>query len=140
MKLMISGSSKFAKEMFELQDKLLKLGHTAVAPLGMEPHLADPTFFDNLEDNLEFCIKNDIMRKNFNQLAEQDAVLVFNKEKNGIQGYMGVSTLMEAGIAHFLHKKIFIMYDIPDFNDHRWAHEVSIMQPIFIHGDLTKIQ
>lgn len=139
MNIMICGSMTFAHDMTDLQKKLEKLGHKVFPPIGMEPHLADPTFPDNLEDDLKFCIENDVMRRNFKQLAEQDAVLIFNKKKNGVEGYMGVSTLMEAGIAHFLNKKIFILYKIPHFNEHRWAHEVSIMQPIFLEGDLTRI-
>jgi len=139
MKIMISGSSQFAKEMFELEKQLKKLGHEAVAPIGMEPHLEDSTFGDNLEEDLKFCIEHDIMRKNFNQIAAQNAIVVFNKEKKGISGYMGVSTLMETAIAYYLGKKIFIMFPLPDMYKERWAHEVAIMQPVILNGDLSKV-
>ena len=139
MKIMISGSSQFAKEMFELEAKLKELGHEAVAPIGVEPHLEDGTFGNNLEENLKFCLENDIMRRNFNQLAGQDAVVVFNKEKKGISGYMGVSTLMETAIAYFLKKKVFIMFPLPSMHKERWAHEVTIMQPVILNGNLSKI-
>lgn len=139
MKIMISGSMTFSKQMIELKAELDKLGHTALLPIGIEPHLEDASYQDDLERNTSELIQNDIMRKNFNQLSEQEAILVFNKSKNNIDGYMGVSMLMEMAIAYFLGKKIFLWSDIPHFNEHRWAHEVLIMQPTFIKGDLTKI-
>ncbi len=137
---MICGSTTFAQDMLDIKSELEKFRHEVKVPLGMEPHLIDPSFGDNLEENLKFCIDNDIMRANFNQIKDGDAILVFNKKKNTIEGYIGVSVLMEMAIAHFLHKKIFIMYEIPHFNNHRWAHEVSIMQPKIIKGDLFKIK
>lgn len=140
MKIMISGSMTFAHDMLVLEKELQKLGHNVYLPLGMEPHLADSTFPDNLKDDLTFCLENDVIRKNFDQLAEMDAILIFNKKKNDIEGYMGVSTLMELGIAYFLKKKLFIFYDIPHFNKHRFAHEVTIMQPTFLHEKLEDIR
>lgn len=140
MKIMISGSMTFAHDILTLQKKLEKLGHQIALPLGMEPHLTDSTFPDNLEGDLKYCIENDVIRKNFEQIRDQDAMLVFNKKKNDIDGYMGVSMLMELAIAYFLKKKIFILYDIPHFRQHRWAHEVTIMQPIMLHGKLGNIK
>lgn len=140
MKLMISGSMTFAHDMIDLKQKLKELGHTVVLPIGMEPHLNDSTFVDNLDKNLAFCIEDDVMLRNFKQIEDQEGILVFNKEKNNTPGYMGISTLMECAIARYLGKKVFIMYDIPDYNTHRWAHEVTIMQPTFLHGNLEKIQ
>ncbi|HWY79064.1 MAG TPA: hypothetical protein VNW29_01775 [Candidatus Sulfotelmatobacter sp.] len=139
MKIAIIGSMKFASEMVQIQKQLQKLGYTAVVPLGTENHLRDKTFVDNLESNLEWCITNDIMRKNFHQVADCDAVLVLNYKRNGIEGYIGVSALLEMGVAHYLGKKIFLMQKTPDYKDVRWAHEVAIMEHTIITGDLTKI-
>lgn len=139
MKIAIIGSMKFTKDMVMIQKQLNDLGHTAVIPVGTEPHLKDQTFVDNLDDNLAFCIEHDIMRRNFQQVALNEAVLVLNYKRNGIEGYIGVSALLEMGIAHYLNKKIFLIQKTPDFKDVRWAHEVAIMQPTIVHGDLTKI-
>jgi len=139
MKIAIIGSMKFAEDMVKIQKQLDELGHTSAVPIGTDPHLTDKTFIDNLDDNLEYCITHDIMRKNFQQVADSDAVLVLNYKKNDIEGYIGVSALMEMGVAHFLNKKIFLMNETPDFKNARWAHEVAIMQPTIIKGDLTKI-
>lgn len=136
---MISGSMVFSRDMLELKKQLEKIGHSVVLPIGIEYHLEDPEYHAKLEESIPKLVEEDIMRKNFDQLASQDAVLIFNKKKNNIFGYMGVSMLMELALAYFLNKKIFILYDIPHFNDHRWAHEVMIMQPTFLQGDILRI-
>jgi len=73
-------------------------------------------------------------------VAESDGVVVLNKKRKGVDGYIGVSALMEMAVAHHLNKKIFLMYPYPDFNKHRWAQEVGIMQPVILHEDLKGIQ
>ncbi len=140
MKIMIIGSMSFIKDMIKIKKDLDKLGHKASIPLGTEPHQKDNSFVDNLEENLEFCIKNNVMKRNFDLVAQSDAVLVLNHKKNGVDGYIGVSVLMEMAIAHHLDKKIFISNNIPHFRDARWAHEVAILQPTVINGDLEKIK
>ena len=139
MKIMIIGSMKFAEDMVKIKRQLDELGHEASIPVGTEPHLKDKDFVDNLDDNLEFCITNDIMRKNFQKVADNDAVLVLNYKRNNVEGYIGISALLEMGVAHYLRKKIFLIQHTPSFDDARWAHEVAIMQPTVIKGDLTKI-
>lgn len=136
---MISSSMKFAKDIVKLRDELQKMGHDAIIPYGTEPHLTDSSFVENLEDNMKYCIEDDVMMKNFKLIQDQDAILVYNKKRNNINGYIGTSALMEVAIAYYLKKKIFIMYDIPHFDTHRWAHEVTIMQPTFLKGDISKI-
>jgi nucleoside 2-deoxyribosyltransferase len=139
MKIAIIGSMKFAEDMVKIKEQLDELGHDAKFPLGLESHLQDGQFVDNLDDNLEWCITHDIMRKNFKQVANSDAVLVLNYKRNDIDGYIGISALMEMGVAHYLKKKIFLLNHTPDYKNARWAHEVAIMQPKIIKGDLTKI-
>ena len=139
MKLMISGSMTFVHDMILLQKKLETLGHIVCLPIGIEPHLKDPSYQDDLDKNTPELIKEDIMLRNFKQIEVQDGIIILNKKKNGIDGYMGTSMLMEMAIAHFLEKKIFVMHNIPHYNTHRWAHEVTIMQPVFINEDLKKI-
>jgi hypothetical protein len=139
MRIAVIGSMKFADDMVKIKKQLDELGHTSTIPLGIESNLNDETLSDNLDSSLEFCITHDIMRKNFKQVADSDAVLVLNYKKNDIEGYIGVSALLEMGVAHYLKKKIFLINHTPDYKDARWAHEVAIMQPTIIKGDLTKI-
>lgn len=139
MKIAIIGSMKFAKDMVKLKKDLEDLGHEVSIPVGTEPHLTNPDFVENLVENLQFCIEQDVMRENFRQVADNDGIIVLNKRRNEMDGYIGTSALLEMGIAHFLGKKIFLYHPTPHFNDVRWAHEVAIMQPIVINGDLSKI-
>lgn len=137
---MLVGSMAFVQEMVELRNALRKHGHKAVIPYGTHPHLKDPSFVENLDDNLEYCIKNKVMKRNFELVSKNDAILVVNHKRNGIDGYIGVSALMEMAIAHFLGKKIFLLFSTPNYKKFRWVHEVAIMQPIIINSDLTKIK
>ena len=130
---------KFVKDMVKVKKQLDKLGHEARLPFGTNPHLKDKNFVDNLDKNLEYCLKNDVMRKNFQMVADSDAVLVINYKRNGLDGYIGISALLEMGVAHYLKKKIFLMQKPPHFHNARWAHEVAIMQPTVIYEDLSKI-
>lgn len=130
----------FVKDMLKVKRQLEKLGHYAQIPHGTEPHLKDKTFVDNLEGNLKYCVENNIMKRCFNQVAESDALLVLNHDKNGIKGYIGASMLMEMGVAYHLNKKIFLFKSVPHYKDVRWAHEIAIMRPFVIGGDLSKIK
>lgn len=48
------------------------------------------------------------IRTNFEKIAEGDAILVVNGEKNGIAGYIGANVLMEIGLAFYLRKEIYL--------------------------------
>jgi len=136
---MICGSMAFVHDIVSTKKELDRLGHKAYIPIGSEPHLTDKSFVENLEDNLRFCINNNIMKRNFDLVAKNDAILVLNKKRKGVNGYIGISVLMEMAVAHHLNKKIFLLNDIPHHSKQRWAQEVGILQPIILNGDLTKI-
>ena len=103
MKITICGSMYFAKEMLEAKDMLEKMGHITIVPLTTEECLDNP----ELNMDLEYCFKNDVQKNHFNKIAESDAILVLNYEKNGLKGYIGGASLMEIAIANHLNKKIF---------------------------------
>lgn len=140
MRIMISGSMAFAREMLETKEKLEKLGHTVFVPHDTDSHIKNLNLVDDLEANFKHAHEQEIMRKCFDLVAKADAILVLNHERRGVKGYMGVSTLMELALAYYLKKKLFVYNDIPKQNEHRWAHEVSLMNPIFIHQDLSKVK
>jgi len=130
----------FIGDIIKAKNKLNKLGHKASIPCGTKPHQKDSAFVDNLKGNMEFCIKNNVMKKNFNLIAENNAILVLNYKKNGINGYIGISVLMEMAVAYHLNKKIFLLNKTPHFNKFRWAHEVAIMRPVILGGNFDKIK
>lgn len=137
---MICGSMSFIQDILHAKKKLSKLGHKASIPVGTEPHQKDKNYVDKLEDNMKYCIDNNVMKRNFDMVANNDAILVINHKKNGVNGYLGVSVLMEMAVAHHLNKKIFLLNKTPHFGDVRWAHEVAIMRPVILDGDFAKIK
>jgi len=141
MKIMICGSMHFSKEMLDTKKRLEEIGHMIEIPCDTQEFAdnADKTT-DNHEENYRHCIENDIIRKSFNSIAESEAVLILNYPKNGIEGYVGASALMEIGLAYFLNKKIFLLHPPPPVESAKYSHEIFIMQPIILGGDLTKIE
>ncbi len=129
----------FASKIMALKQKLEELGHTVSVPIDAETHSSDPGLIDDLDRDFEHCVKNDVMLKCMKTLASNDAILVANYPKNGVNGYIGTSTLMELGLAHYLDKKIFLLYPTPSYKEARWAHEVRVFQPTVLNGDITGV-
>ena len=130
----------FASEMAQAKKKLEEQGHTVFVPCDIKKHLENPELVDNFAEDLSHMIENDVIRDHFNLIAKSDAIVVLNYPKNGCDGYIGASTLMEMGIAYYLRKQIFVMFDIPSSAEARWAHEVTVMQPVILEEDLSKVK
>lgn len=130
----------FAKEMVELQSKLTSIGHEVSIPSDTELHLKEPNTIDDLDKDLEHVIANNVLRACFDLLAASEAVIFLNLPKNGIEGYIGTSALMEMGLAYYLKKKIYLMYPFPSRHEHRWAQEVASIQPVVLNGDISTIK
>jgi len=141
MKITICGSMHFAKEMLEVQRKLGEIGHKAEVPCDTQKFVDEPDFTtDNHEEDYKHCLETDVVRKSFKSIEEGDAILVLNYPKNGVKGYIGASVLMEIGLAYYFHKKIFLLYPLPPINEVKSTHEILIMQPIVLNGDLNGIK
>lgn len=140
MRIMICGSMSFAEEMIELQSQLKSFGHDVSVPCDTELHVEKPGFIDELDKDREHLIENTIMKKCFDILASNEAVIFLNLPKNGVSGYIGTSSLMEMGLAYYLGKKIYLMYPHPDPHEQRWAHEVASFQPVLLHGSVESFR
>jgi len=140
MKIMICGSMTFAKEMVETKKKLEGMGYEVEVPCDTHVFIEDPNFTtDDHVVNHKHCVENDIMRRCFKLIEKSDAILVLNHEKNGIEGHVGASTLMEIGLAYYLGKKIFLLNPPPHVKKVKSSHEILITQPVILDGDLAKI-
>lgn len=140
MKIFICGSMHFSKEMLEAQKKLKELGHVAEVPCDTKEFVENSQLTtDDHEKNYKWCIDNDIVRKCLDCIAESDAILLLNYPKNGINGYIGASGIMEAGLAYYLKKKIFLLFPPPSPQEVKSSHEILIMQPVILNGDLSLI-
>ena len=99
----------------------------------------DPTTedkFRNLGDKEHAEFKAKMFRQSEAAIRENDAVLVINYEKNGIDNYIGGATFLEMYDAFRLNKKIFMINPIPNgiLRD-----EIEGFNPILIGGDLRKV-
>jgi hypothetical protein len=135
MKITICGSMAFAKEMLWHKEELEKTGHSVFIASDTVQCVTNP----NLNMDIDHCLENDIQKEHFDFIADSDAILVLNYEKNGIKGYVGGSTLMEIAVARHLNKKIFLINSIPDVEDLKYSVEIQLTKPVIINGDLTKI-
>lgn len=135
MKLMICGSMHFSKEMLEAKNMLEKLGHEVMVPSDVNECLKNP----ELNMDLGYCMETDIDKKDFDQVAESDGIVVLNYDRNNIKGYVGGATLMEIGLARHLNKKIFLLFNPPKEEDLRYALEIKVARPIVLNGDLNNI-
>ena len=140
MKIFICGSMHFSKEMLKTKKKLEELGHIAGVSCDTQEFAENSQMTtDNHEENYKWCIDNDIIRKSFDSIAESDAILLLNYPKDGINGYVGASGVMEAGLAYYLKKKIFLLFPPPPPQEVKSSHEILIMQPTILNGDLSLI-
>lgn len=84
--------------------------------------------------------KSRVMRAYFDEIKRCDAVLVFNPPKNGIDGYIGGSTLCEMAVAFTSGKKIFTMYELPSLDTLSYMPEIYGLQPVVLNGDLSQLK
>lgn len=140
MKIMICGSMSFSPEMIAAKKQLAEMGHEVQLPCDVDVHLANSGFIDDLDADLAHCRAKNILKIGFDDIAASDAAVFLNYPKNGVAGYVGTSSLMEMAIAYYLGKKIFLLHPVPPSAVARWAHEVRIIDPVVIDGDLSKIK
>lgn len=136
MKIMIICSKHHYPRIPEIKAKLEAQGHK----------IKLPNSFDNPQKELEIKKlsreehikwKGDMMRKDYENISPQEAVLVLNFEKNGQQNYIGGATFLEMYMAWHLNKKLFLFNPIPES---MLSDEIIGMNPLVINGDLTLIK
>lgn len=142
MKIMICGSMVFAKEMIETKKELEKNGHEVLVPVDTQACVDNPElkcgFGDDLEGELKHCFDNDVLKDGFDKIEESDAIIHLNYPKNGVDGYIGPSGLMEIGLAFHLKKKIFLVNEVN--RNQKYAVEILLTRPVVLNGDLSKIK
>lgn len=141
MKITIIGSIKFRKEMVEAQEQLNKIGHEGIICPAVEELAFDrnPELMRRIEENHgQVKREKGFIKWYYNAIANSDAVLVLNYDKNGIKNYIGGNTLMEIGFAHVNNKKIFLLNPIPDGVS--YVEEIKAMADVIINGDFGKIK
>jgi non-canonical (house-cleaning) NTP pyrophosphatase len=82
------------------------------------------------------ALKHQLIQEHLNKIRTSDAILVYNDDKNGVEGYIGGNTLMEMAFAYTQALEIFTLKDAPELS---YKDEIEGMQPIVISGDVEKI-
>jgi len=144
MKIVICGSVSFAEDIMRLKETLEKRGDDVVIPHGLEDYLNDPKLKKRASgwgtlEGAERKIKNDLIRGYYEEIKTSDAILVVNKDKNGIKNYLGGNSFLEMGYAHVLNKHIYVLNPLPE-ELKVFYQELVAMQPVVISGDLSQIK
>jgi len=80
--------------------------------------------------------KSSMLRLQCKKIANNDAIIVFNMEKNGQENYIGWATFLEVFKAWELGKKIFFYNPLPTG---MLYDELCAMDPVIIYWDLGLI-
>jgi non-canonical (house-cleaning) NTP pyrophosphatase len=89
-----------------------------------------------LPDDKRADLKNSLIQDHLNKITASDAVLIFNKDKNGVANYIGGNTLMEMAFAYAQGIEIFLLNAAPDQG---YTDEILGMKPIILGGNVEKI-
>lgn len=146
MNICLCGSIAFYEDMLEVKRGLEARGHVVTLPPSEVPDATGVMIpvaeyyrirkLANDDDTWVWDLKNVAMKNHFNKVADADAVLLVNKEKNGVPGYVGANTFLEAGLALHLGKTLYFLHEIPQQSN---REELFAMKPVILYGDLEKI-
>ena len=143
MKIAICGSMAFAQEMLDVKVSLERNGHKVILPEGAEEYtkgkLKKIAGKRGALEGAKRKINNNLIKKHYYKIQKSDAILVINKEKNGIKNYIGGNSFLEMGFAHILNKKIYVLNGLPK-DLLVFYQEIVAMKPIILSGKLDKIK
>ena len=142
MTITICASISFYKDVIDIKNQLVEIGFTVIMP-----HLAEIMEQENDFDRESQLAKRRIVNPeghkteaimmHFRKIEKCDAILVVNRKKNGIGGYIGGNVLMEMGIAFYLQKKIYILNKIS--KKEPFTEEIFGMQPVVLKGSIDSM-
>ncbi len=135
MKIFICASKYNYHRIPDIALMLEKKGHVLTMPNSYDNPFMEEEI-KKLSKEKHILWKKEMLKKDEKNIEPQDAILVLNFEKNGIQNYIGGATFLEIYTAFRLGKKIFLYNPLPQclFTD-----ELCGIDPIIIKGDLNEI-
>lgn len=77
------------------------------------------------------------MKLHFEKELKSHSILIVNKTKNGIRGYIGGNVLMEMGIAFGSNIKIYVLHRLS--KNQPFKEEILGMSPVIINGKLELV-
>lgn len=136
MKLFIACSKHFYDRIPEIQKELESYGHIVSMPNSYDaPLMEEEMKIKGLEAHVQW--KAEMLRRDKQNIAPNDGILVLNFQKNGQPNYIGGATFLEIYKAWEMNKKLFLFNPIPD---NILRDELIGMNPLVLNGDLTKIK
>ncbi len=136
MKILIICSKAFYKDIAPIKEKLEEMGNIVELPnTYYEPDAEKKSWELGEKKHSEFKVK--MFRMSEERIANMDAVLTLNFDKNGKKNYIGGSTFIEIYEAFMKNKKIYLYNDIPEG---MLYDEISAFSPIVINGELSLIK
>ena len=133
MIITICASMTLAHRIRAVQAQLQAMGHTVFVPVEMEAFDYD-TASD--KDRADLKRQHDLIRAHWRKIEGSEAILVLNEDTQGRRHYIGGNSFLEMGFAHILNLPIYLMYDVPEMI---YQSEMAAMDPLILHGDLTRI-
>lgn len=136
MHIFLCCSKHFYKDVPPIKEALERAGHVITLPNSYDnPGREDEMRALSVEDHGNW--KGEMIRLQIKKVEANDAVLVLNKEKNGVANYIGGATFLEIFKAFELGKKIFLYNSLPKgiLRD-----ELLGMNPTVINGDLSLVK
>lgn len=135
MKIFIICSKKFYDRVPPVKEELERAGHIVSLPNCFDQPETEE-IYRNLGKQEHSAWKATMLKHSTDVINNNDAVLVLNFRKNGIENYIGGATFLEMYDAFRLGKKIYLFNDIPDGILH---DEIMGFEPILIETDLTRM-
>jgi non-canonical (house-cleaning) NTP pyrophosphatase len=133
MKISICGSMHHIDGIEEAQAVLERQGWEVETPSRREnKKILSEMSRDELANEKDFLIT-----EHLEKIRHSDAVLIYNGEKRGVDGYIGGNTLMEMAFAYAQNLEIFLFRSIPEMS---YTDEIVGMKPIVLDGDIDAIQ
>lgn len=136
MKIFVIASKHNYHRVEEIKKELELKGHIITLPNYFEdPFLEERIKLENAEKHQKFKAANYLLQRG--KVADNDAVLVINFEKNGVPNYLGGATFLEMYEAFINKKKIYLYNPIPEgiLKD-----EIREFIPIIINGNIDLIK
>ena len=141
--IVLCSSAVFFEELFDYKEKLENLGFDVEMPISAErmKEAGDfdvskiKTWFDNVDDMHK---KTWLMKHHLEKVKNGDIVLDINLPQKGFEGYIGGNVFLELFYGWMNDKPLYILNPIS--KEQEIYEEVMGMNPVFLNGDLTKIE
>lgn len=140
----------FLDRINKIKTTLEKMGHYVYAPSFTKEEIETGanTFMDYvnarggvekvLPDNDIWKIKEEAIRGYKKIMDDMDVLLICNFDKGEKKNRIGDNTFLEMGYMFFISKKIYVLQG-PPYGDDK-IEEVLGMRPVFLYGDITRIE